>query len=395
MKLKQTPADFRVEELTAVTPGPAGPFAFYRLDKVGWNTTDALNSVRRRWKLDWRRVGYGGLKDRHADTSQYVTIARGPAENLDHERIRLVYLGQVAEPYSSQHIAANRFAITLRALTPHALRLATAAAEQVRLTGVPNYFDDQRFGAVNADRKFVARELVGGNFEAALKLALAAPYEFDRAADKKEKQALRDHWGNWKECKAALPRGHARSLVDYLVAHPTDFKGAVARLRPELKGLYLSVYQSDLWNRFLGRWVRDRFPADAVSAVGLRLGDFPVPVRIPDELREPWDALTLPLPSARLKPPPDADWLPMLTAVLAEDGLTLDKVRVPGLDKPYFSKGDRAASLRPTGLTWEPGDDDLNRGKRTLRLKFDLPRGCYATMIVKRVTAVRSASVGP
>lgn len=388
MKLKQTPADFRVEELTAVTPGPAGPFAFYRLDKVGWNTTDALNAVRRRWKLDWNRVGYGGLKDRHADTSQYVTIARGPAENLDHLRIRLVYLGQVAHAFSSADILANRFAITLRALTPHAERRAIAAAGEVQATGVPNYFDDQRFGAINPDHRFVAKEMVFGRFEDALKLALAAPYEFDRAPDKKEKQTLRDLWGDWPACKAALPRGHARSLVDYLVSHPTDFKGAVARLRPELKGLYLSVYQSHLWNRVLGAWVRAKFPADAVSAVGLRLGDFPVPVRIPDDLRPAWESLSLPLPSARLKPPPDAPWLPMVETVMADEGLPLEKMKVPGMDKPYFSRGERAGSLRPTGLTWEPGDDELNRNRRKLLLRFDLPRGCYATMIVKRVTAV-------
>ncbi len=389
MKLKQTPADFRVEELTDVTPGAAGQFAFYRLDKVGWNTSDALNAIRRRWKLDWKRVGYGGLKDRHADTSQYITIARGPAENLEHQRIRLVYLGQVPEPFSSQNITANRFAITLRALTPAAEKRAIAAAGEVQSTGVPNYFDDQRFGAINADRRFVAREMVGGNFEEALKLALAAPYDFDRAAEKKEKLALREHWGDWPTCKANLPRSHARSLVDYLVTHPTDFKGAVARLRPELKGLYLSVYQSDLWNRILGRWIRERFPADAISAVELRLGDFPVPVRIPENLRETWESLSLPLPSARLKPPPDADWLPIVTAVLAEDGLTLEKLKVPGMDKPFFSKGDRTGSLRPSALSWEPGDDELNRGRRKLLLRFDLPRGCYATMIVKRVTAVR------
>src|SRR2546425_8917597 len=37
------------------------------------------------------------------------------------------------------------------------------------------------------------------------------------------------------------------------VHHPTDFKGALERLRPELRGLYLSAYQSYLWNRMLAR----------------------------------------------------------------------------------------------------------------------------------------------
>src|SRR5262245_16019258 len=55
MKLKQRPDDFRVEEFPNVSPGTAGPFSFYRLEKRGWTTPDALAAVRRRWKVDHRR----------------------------------------------------------------------------------------------------------------------------------------------------------------------------------------------------------------------------------------------------------------------------------------------------------------------------------------------------
>ena len=125
--------------------------------------------------------------------------------------------------------------------------------------------------------------MVFGRFEEALKLALAAPYEFDRAEAKREKATLRDTGATGRRVKAKLPTGHARSLVDYLVAHPTDFKGAVARLRPELQGLYLSAYQSYLWNRMLAAWLRDTIPAGRTSAtVELKLGRVPVPLRVPD-----------------------------------------------------------------------------------------------------------------
>jgi hypothetical protein len=100
MKLKQRPEDFVVEELTDATPGDAGEFAFYRLDKTGWTTPDALSAVRRRWQIDGRRLSYGGLKDRHAVTAQHVTVFRGPTRNLSHERVTLTYLGQRAEPFT-------------------------------------------------------------------------------------------------------------------------------------------------------------------------------------------------------------------------------------------------------------------------------------------------------
>src|SRR4051794_4624058 len=121
MKLKQRPEDFRVEELTAAAGGEAGEFALYRLDKTGWTTPDALAAVRRRWQIDFRRLGYGGLKDRHAVTSQFLTIFRGPKRNLSHERITVTYLGQRAEPYTSRDITANRFTVTLRAMSDTAV----------------------------------------------------------------------------------------------------------------------------------------------------------------------------------------------------------------------------------------------------------------------------------
>src|SRR6516165_5152360 len=109
MKLKQQPEDFQVEELTDVVPQGQGPFALYRLEKRGWSTPDALQAIRRRWQLDLGRLSYGGLKDRHALTVQYLTIFHGPQRGLTHHGVSLAYLGQVPEPYTSGDIRANRF----------------------------------------------------------------------------------------------------------------------------------------------------------------------------------------------------------------------------------------------------------------------------------------------
>src|SRR5437762_1299788 len=121
MIVKQTPEDFRVEELTDARPEAAGRFALYRLEKTGWTTPDALAAVRRRWKIDHSRLSYGGPKDRHARTIQYFTILHGPARKLSHERITVEHLGQLHEPYAAHHIRANRFDLTLRQLDDAAL----------------------------------------------------------------------------------------------------------------------------------------------------------------------------------------------------------------------------------------------------------------------------------
>src|SRR5271154_5975082 len=107
MKLKQSPEDFQVEEVTDVVPGPHGPFAFYRMQKSGWATPDAFQAIRRRWRLSPSQLAYGGLKDRHALTSQHLTILDGPKRDLEHEKIHLHYLGQVISPFSSACITGN------------------------------------------------------------------------------------------------------------------------------------------------------------------------------------------------------------------------------------------------------------------------------------------------
>ncbi len=72
--------------------------------------------------------------------------------------------------------------------------------------------------------------------------------------------------------------------------------------------------------------------------------------------------------------------------MLRAEGLTLAELKVKGMQKPFFSKGDRRGCVRPENLSSESGDDELNKGRRKLTLRFDLPRGSYATMLVKRVS---------
>ncbi len=387
MKLKQQPDDFRVEEITRVAPENEGVFAFYRMEKRGWSTPDALAAIRRRWQVEPQRLSYGGLKDRYAWTMQYLTINHGPRRGLNHQQITLHYLGQLRNPYTSHDIDANRFRLTLRDLTPTEQEAMPARIAQVSAEGVPNYFDDQRFGSVAGEgEEFIGRLLVRGQFEEALKLALAGRYEYDRAEQKREKHIVLTYWGNWEVCKEKLPRGHARSLVDYLRVHPGDFRGAIARLRPELRGLYLSAYQSHLWNQMLVSWLRQHCRPEQLRPVALRLGDVPFHVGLDAGQQAALASLQLPLPSSRLKIDESDPNYPLLRDVLAEESLELKDVQVRGIREMFFSRGERGALCVPGGLTAEFADDDLHPRRLKATLVFELPRGCYATLIVKAVT---------
>jgi tRNA pseudouridine13 synthase len=387
MKLKQQPEDFQVEELTDLVPGDSGNFALYRLSKRGWTTLDALNMVRRRWRIDHRRLSYGGLKDRHAQTVQYFTIFHGPQRRLTQDGIAVEYLGQVPAAYTSQDMRGNRFLMTLRAVAEAERDPMQQALTEVQAHGVPNYFDDQRFGSVSGGGPFMARALALGQYEEALRLTLTAPYEHDRAAQKRDKALLQQLWGNWGALKERLSRSHARSLVDYLLHHPGDFRGAVERLQPDLRGLYLSAYQSHLWNQMLARWLTTHLRPEQLVPVRLLLGDVPMPRTLTPEQRSELEQLRLPLPSPRHGLADDDARLALLHEVLAADGVSVDQLRLKGLRELFFSKGDRAALCVPAGVHGTFAADERHPDRLKLTLGFDLPRGAYATLIVKRITS--------
>jgi tRNA pseudouridine13 synthase len=385
MKLKQQPSDFRVEELTAVAPVEQGPFAFYRLEKEGLGTPEAIQAICKRWKLAFRQVSHGGLKDRHAETTQYLTIWHGPRRHLKQSHLALHYLGQTTHAYTSEHVQGNRFLIVLRDLKVAAVESCRSALSEVQRDGVPNYFDDQRFGSVSANRQFIARRLIDGEYEKALKLALAEPYEFDSAATRDEKRLLRDHWGNWMTLRSKLTRGDAGSVVAYLDEHHEDFRGAFAKLRPDLKSLYLAAYQSYLWNRLLARWLEEECRPDQLAALDLQLGTVPVCRRLSEEQRTKFHAATLPLLSARLHLVEDDPLKPPIDSVLKEEALELNQIKLKHFREPFFSKGDRAVLCLPADLTHQADEDELHPDRQKLTLRFTLPRGCYATLVVKRV----------
>jgi tRNA pseudouridine13 synthase len=393
MKIKQSPDDFQVDEVTDVVPS-TGPFSLYRLEKTGWTTSDALNAIRRDWQIRIHRLSFGGLKDRHARTTQHLTIEAGPAQNLSQKGITLTYIGQVPEPFTSSAIRSNRFRIAVRDLSAEQVALAGHALGEVQADGVANYFDDQRFGSVEAGREFVARRAVLGDWEGALRLALTAPYEFDRGAVKQEKAILIRHWGDWSECARKLPRGDARALAAHLAADPGDYRGAFARIRAELGSLYLSAYQSHLWNAALADWLTRRLPESQRVGIRLKLDDVPTPRDLTVQQRNELTGWSYPLPSARLKyeeliPNTPPDWPDALRRSLAADGIDLEQMKLKGLRRPFFSRGERPILSIPTELGAESGPDERHPGRFKLVLNFILGRGSYATLVVKRVVQIK------
>src|SRR5207245_11069753 len=124
---------------------------------------------------------------------------------------------------------------------------------------------------------------------------------------------------------------------------------------------------------------------EQIVLIDVRLGKVAMHRLLDKEQHEALARLLLPLPSARLRLDASDPRTPLIEDVMAAEGLKLSELKIKAFREPFFSKGERPALCLPAGLAYEASADERHRRQRKLVLSFDLPRGSYATLIVKRV----------
>lgn len=148
--LRARPEDFEVAEIVAFEPSGAGEHAFLHVEKRGQNTDWLAGRLARFAGVRPVAVGYAGLKDRFAVTSQYFTVhlpgrASPDWEALDLEGVRVLSATRHHRKLQRGALRGNRFRIVLRDVEGDAGELGSRLEVIARL-GVPNYFGPQRFG---------------------------------------------------------------------------------------------------------------------------------------------------------------------------------------------------------------------------------------------------------
>jgi tRNA pseudouridine13 synthase len=150
--------------------------------------------------------------------------------------------------------------------------------------------------------------------------------------------------------------------------------------------MYLGAFQSALWNRILAETVRGTVDSTELFPIEIGRQHLPFYRTVRPSVAVEVLSAPLPLPCARerheLGPRTE-----LYERVAAEFGLECRTLRVKFPRDSFFSRGSRAAVFRPQSLSDSIGADELADGARKkLSLRFDLPPGCYATVLVKRLT---------
>ncbi len=220
--------------------------------------------------------------------------------------------------------------------------------------GVPNYFDDQRFGSHRGGGPFLARPLMLGEFEEAFAWPSRQRIRTTRKAQKQEKQTFRALlWADWPAVARALPRSHARGLVDFLVHHPQDFRGALERCA-ELRGLYLSARHTRV---IFGTALRPGSTASCPRSGGsMSAARCWAPCRcIAGSRRRTGRSGSARHPPALRQDRPGRrrPHAPFFERVLAQEGLTAEHFRLKGFEENVLLPRRTCGAVPAARLTWE------------------------------------------
>ena len=148
--LRSSPEDFKVDEILGFEAGGEGPHALLHVRKRGANTEWVARELARAAGCKPFDVGYAGLKDRNAVTTQYFTVPRGRREageflGLQGEGYEVIGAAPHQRKLPRGALAGNRFEIAARDIRCDAGALV-GRLEDIARVGVPNYFGAQRFG---------------------------------------------------------------------------------------------------------------------------------------------------------------------------------------------------------------------------------------------------------
>jgi len=145
----QSIKDFVVEELPSQTFSDNGDTLILKIKKKNLSTWDLLRILSTKLRLPTDKMGHAGLKDKHATTTQYISIPykyKDELEGFSSEGIKIMAMFRHNRSLKTGELKGNRFFVRLKHVAPHAAGRLEKNFRLIEKNGMPNYFGYQRFG---------------------------------------------------------------------------------------------------------------------------------------------------------------------------------------------------------------------------------------------------------
>jgi len=341
LKIKSRPENFKVEEVLSQPIESKGRYRVYRLWKRGLEALPVLQRICKESSLPLKLISYGGLKDKNAETVQFISVpSRFRLKEVNLPNLKVEEVGFLNVPVE-RAVSGNRFTVLVEGVE----NVPDDRLKVLRSFGFPNYYGEQRFTSVRGGELFVQHLKNRG--EALLFLFKPAGWESSR--ERKGKRAFL--LGDYSYAENLL-KGWRRKVAGFMKRGGT-LNEAFGLIPKEEIEFQINVLQSLLFNEKLGKLIGD----SGVKTVKFKYRA--------GELLFPLDRLEIP------------DTLPSYTP---GSPVYREEIERLGIDEEllepyrgYFHRFSRKTVVKP-------GELSIKRVPEGLLFRFFLPQGSYATV---------------
>ncbi|MBI4021474.1 MAG: tRNA pseudouridine(13) synthase TruD [Candidatus Aenigmarchaeota archaeon] len=343
--IRQELEDFQVEEILPYEFSGHGEYTVVKIEKRGLSTLEARSRIARALGIHPQRVSYAGLKDTRAITTQYFSLHQVTRE----QALALRAPGIAVKDAFTHHrkvkigkLFANRFTIRIRKCDAAA---GEAAFMELQASGVPNVIGWQRFGGREGTTHLLGEAIIKGSLQDAVSLLLAPCPDAAACYQSGDTAGALQLLPSW-----ALAQRTALLALNAGTA-PAQ---ALRRIDKGTRWLYIAAFQSWLFNEILDRRM----------AVGLGVQE--------GDLMKTYYGLATPSGLYPGRKTPLAGGIQGEIERDVLDAHQLDQEAVP-------SDGKRRPLLFPM---WDTSHESEGSD---LVLHFTLPKGCFATAVLREV----------
>ena len=380
--IKESPDDFIVSEIPAYEPSGSGEHLYLTFEKRGITTLEAIRLIAGRLKIPDRDVGYAGMKDAVGVSRQTISVQRVKTEDalaLKLEGVRVLSAIRHTNKLKLGHLKGNHFKVVVRDVTADACTTAQSVFQILQQRGVPNFFGYQRYGA-QGNSHLIGAALLRRDWQKAVDCLIGEP---DAVRDAEWRSAIAAYQqGDLAGALRRMPR-HCRTereILQRLAARPEAWEKAFSVVHPRLKKLFLSAFQSCLFDKVVEQRLEniDRVMEGDLAWKHVNGACFLVEDAEAEASRAACFEISAsgPMFGSRMTQPAGAV-LALEQRILSDEGVSGDAFD-PG--SGLRMAGERRPLRVPLGDSTCLVDGD------TLRLEFSLPRGSYATSVVREIT---------
>jgi len=391
-RIKVKPEDFVVEEISTPPPPGDGKYTIARVKTKGWETNALLKKMSSKLRIPARSIGFAGMKDKRAITTQIMSF---PCSIEDVSGMRLPGVSIEVLHKSRQkvfrgNLKGNRFDVLIRDVEGNEDDVKEICRDIQNAGGFPNFFGIQRFGVVRPITHLVGKYIVRGDMEKAVMTYVANPLRGEDENSYKARKFLEDT----HDFSAALEiypekLTFERDMIFHLSKKERDWKGALEKLPQNLSVMFVHAYQSYLFNRILSMRLKMGIPINKAMEgdiiIDFKKGD--VQSRNGMLVRKSnIDKVNKQIEKGNCFPSGaiigyDSE---IAGGVMGEiERKIMDEEDVEPEDFavheiPFLSsQGMRRIIMSPVKkIEWEMDE-------KSLRLSFSLPKGCYATCLLR------------